>query len=90
MRQEDMALAPQTRKGLPRAGSGGHPSWTGCMKYVLRTYVWFRKIIKTTTMIKESKFDDIRPYYDEEIPAAMQRIASSTSFPLLASYVFPE
>jgi hypothetical protein len=41
-------------------------------------------------MIKESKFDDIRPYYDEEIPAAMQRIASSTSFPLLASYVYPE
>ena len=41
-------------------------------------------------MIKESKSDDIRPYYDEEIPAAMQRIASSTSFPLLASYVYPE
>ena len=36
------------------------------------------------------KFDDIRPYYDKEIPAAMQRIASSTSFPLLASYVYPD
>ncbi|MDY2703822.1 MAG: 1-acyl-sn-glycerol-3-phosphate acyltransferase [Prevotella sp.] len=35
------------------------------------------------------KFDDIRPYYEEEIPAAMQRIADSTSFPLLASYVYP-
>ena len=35
-------------------------------------------------------FDDIRPYYDEEIPAAMQRIAGSTSFPLLASYVYPD
>lgn len=37
----------------------------------------------------KSKFDDIRPYYDEEIPAAMNRIADSTSFPLLANYVYP-
>ena len=36
-----------------------------------------------------NKFDDIRPYYDEEIPAAMQRIASASAFPLLASFVFP-
>lgn len=36
------------------------------------------------------KFDDIRPYCEEEIPAAMQRIADSTSFPLLASYVYPQ
>lgn len=35
-------------------------------------------------------FEDIRPYTDEEIPAAMQRIATGTSFPLLASYVFPD
>lgn len=35
------------------------------------------------------EFDDIRPYYDSEIPAAMHRIAESTSFPLLASYVYP-
>lgn len=34
-------------------------------------------------------YDDIRPYNEEEIPAAMQRIADSTSFPLLASYVYP-
>ncbi len=34
-------------------------------------------------------FDDIRPYYDDEIPAAMQRIATNASFPLLASYIFP-
>lgn len=40
--------------------------------------------------IKNPKFDDIRPYYEEEIPAAMQRIASSGSFPLLASYVYPK
>ena len=35
------------------------------------------------------QFDDIRPYYDEEIPAAMHRIAHSDVFPLLASYVYP-
>ncbi len=38
---------------------------------------------------RNTKFDDIRPYYEEEIPAAMQRIADSASFPLLASYVYP-
>lgn len=27
-----------------------------------------------------SKFDDIRPYYEEEISAAMQRIANSDVF----------
>lgn len=37
-----------------------------------------------------SQFDDIRPYRDEEIPAAMKRIAASEFFPLLATYVFPE
>ena len=36
-----------------------------------------------------SKFDDIRPYYNEEIPSAMSRIADSELFPLIASYVFP-
>ena len=34
-------------------------------------------------------FDDIRPYNAEEIPAAMQRIAYSSSFPILAAYVYP-
>lgn len=34
-------------------------------------------------------FDDIRPYNTEEFPLAMKRIAESTSFPLLASYVYP-
>ena len=37
-----------------------------------------------------NKFGEIRPYTDNEIPAAMDRIAGSTSFPLLASYVFPD
>jgi hypothetical protein len=36
-----------------------------------------------------SKFDDIRPFYDEEIPEAMERIAQSEHFPLLAQYVYP-
>ena len=40
-------------------------------------------------MIRDPKFDDIRPYYEEEIPAAMQRIADSDIFPLLASFVYP-
>ncbi len=41
-------------------------------------------------MVRNPKFDDIRPYYEEEIPEAMQRIAGSDAFPLLASYVYPE
>ena len=36
------------------------------------------------------KFEDIRPFGEAEIPAAMQRIASSKEFPLLASFVFPD
>ncbi len=38
----------------------------------------------------DTEFDDIRPYYESEIPAAMQRIAASRSFPILASYVYPD
>lgn len=41
-------------------------------------------------MRKNPCFDDMRPYYDEEIPAAMQRIIEHPSFPLLSSYVYPE
>lgn len=40
-------------------------------------------------MEKNPQFDDIRPYYEEEIPAAMQRIATNDVFPLLASFVYP-
>ena len=36
-----------------------------------------------------SEFDDIRPYDEDEIPAAMARIAASDVFPLLASFVYP-
>lgn len=36
-----------------------------------------------------SKFDDIRPYCDSEIPGAMQRIAESPMLSFVASYVYP-
>jgi len=36
-----------------------------------------------------ANFDDIRPYYDEEIPAAMKRIVESNFFGLLCTYVYP-
>lgn len=36
------------------------------------------------------RFDDIRPYYDSEINAAMKRIVANPLFPLLSSYVFPD
>ncbi|MCQ2184071.1 MAG: NAD(P)/FAD-dependent oxidoreductase [Bacteroidales bacterium] len=34
-------------------------------------------------------FDDLRPYYDSEIPAAMQRIVSDPAFPKVVSAAFP-
>ena len=34
-------------------------------------------------------FDDIRPYCDAEIPAAMQRIVADKYFPLVCEYLFP-
>ena len=37
-----------------------------------------------------SSFDDIRPYYDSELPEAMQRIVNNPLFGVVASYVFPE
>jgi hypothetical protein len=39
--------------------------------------------------MKRAVFDDLRPYYDEEIAPAMQRIAGHEYFSLLAGYVFP-
>jgi hypothetical protein len=38
----------------------------------------------------QSKFDDIRPYYRDEIPPAMQRVAESEHFGMLSHYIFPE
>ena len=40
--------------------------------------------------MKNSKFDDIRPYYEDEIPMAMERLAKCDAFPLLASFVYPD
>ena len=36
-----------------------------------------------------SFFDDIRPYNNAEIPAAMHRIADSELLPKLAAFIFP-
>ena len=47
------------------------------------------KVNDKTYMMKNPKFDDIRPYYEDEIPAAMQRLANYKIFPLLASFVYP-
>ena len=38
----------------------------------------------------DPRFDDIRPYYDSEIPASMQRIATCPYFDKIASFVFPD
>ena len=38
----------------------------------------------------DSRFDDIRPYRDDEIPAAMQRIVNDPYFPAVAGYVYPD
>ncbi|MDR2232586.1 MAG: acyltransferase [Tannerella sp.] len=35
-------------------------------------------------------FDDLRPYIDEEIAPAMQRIAASEYFPVIAQFIYPE
>ncbi|MDR1919705.1 MAG: 1-acyl-sn-glycerol-3-phosphate acyltransferase [Tannerellaceae bacterium] len=40
--------------------------------------------------MRNETFDDLRPYYDEEIAAAMSRIADSPYFPALASFVYPD
>lgn len=37
-----------------------------------------------------NEFDDIRPYYDSELPASMCRIANNPLFAIIASYLFPE
>ena len=36
-----------------------------------------------------NQFDDLRPYIQEEIAPAMQRIAESEYFPILSQFVFP-
>lgn len=40
--------------------------------------------------MEEENFDDLRPYNSIEFRAAMQRLASSTSLPAVAAYIFPD
>ncbi|MDL2221097.1 1-acyl-sn-glycerol-3-phosphate acyltransferase [Parabacteroides sp. OttesenSCG-928-N08] len=40
--------------------------------------------------MRNPAFDDLRPYYDEEINAAMQRIAASEYFPAMTAWVYPD
>ena len=40
--------------------------------------------------MENQTYDDLRPYRDEEIPAAMQRIAAHPYFRALAAYLYPE
>ena len=37
-----------------------------------------------------ANYDDIRPYTDAEVPAAMQRIASWNLFPQVVRYIYPD
>jgi hypothetical protein len=37
----------------------------------------------------DQRFDDLRPYYDSEIPAAIERVVASPYLPAIASYLFP-
>lgn len=40
--------------------------------------------------MKESyNFDDVRPYYDEEVPAAIQSVVNDPYFPIVANYILP-
>jgi len=41
-------------------------------------------------MYDTNVFEDTRPYVDEEIPAAMERIADSPYFPSIIGYLFPD
>jgi len=40
--------------------------------------------------MRNEYFDDLRPYYDDEISAAMYRIADNMYLPSVAPFVFPE
>lgn len=41
-------------------------------------------------MNKRSEFDDLRPYYDEEIPLAMQRLGANDLLYKIAPYIYPD
>ncbi|MDR2389659.1 MAG: acyltransferase [Tannerellaceae bacterium] len=39
--------------------------------------------------MKDERFDDLRPYYDEEVPEAMNRIAENEYFSALVLFIYP-
>lgn len=41
-------------------------------------------------MEHNTEFEDIRPYYDEEVNAALKRIVSEPEFAVLTDYLFPD
>jgi hypothetical protein len=41
-------------------------------------------------IMADNRFDDIRPYYDSEIPAAMQRIAEYPMLTAVSEWLFRE
>lgn len=38
----------------------------------------------------DQRFDDLRPYYDSEIPAAIGRVAASPYLPAISTFLFPQ
>ena len=38
----------------------------------------------------DNRFDDIRPYYDSELPEALERIAQWELFPQVARFIYPD
>ena len=45
--------------------------------------------IVTNIMIMKKEFDDIRPYYDSEVPDAIKRIVNHPQFHIALDYLFP-
>ena len=41
-------------------------------------------------MIMDQNFEELRPYYDEELPAAARRVADSPYLPAINSFLFPQ
>jgi hypothetical protein len=40
--------------------------------------------------IKNPEFDDIRPYYDDEVPAAVNRLVENPEFKRVVKFIFPD
>jgi hypothetical protein len=40
--------------------------------------------------IKNPDFDDIRPYYDDEVPAVISRLLEDPEFKRVIKYIFPD